>query len=101
MKKAGLDPIDLVVVNLYPFREAVARGAAFDEVIENIDIGGPAMIRSAAKNHERGGGIVDPADYAPVLPEIDAGGEISGATPVCLGRKGFRPTAAHDRGLPP
>ncbi len=60
----GIDPIDLVVVNLYPFRETVARGAPFDEVIENIDIGGPAMIRSAAKNHERVAVVVDPADYA-------------------------------------
>ena len=65
MREHGLDPIDLVVVNLYPFRETVARGAPFDEVIENIDIGGPAMIRSAAKNHERVAVVVDPADYAP------------------------------------
>ena len=67
--KHGLDPIDLVVVNLYPFRETVARGAPFDEVIENIDIGGPAMIRSAAKNHERVAVVVDPADYGRVLAE--------------------------------
>ena len=64
-------PIDLVVVNLYPFRETVARGAPFEEVIENIDIGGPAMIRSAAKNHERVAVVVEPADYARVLAEID------------------------------
>src|SRR4051794_41782046 len=56
MQQAGLVPIDLVVVNLYPFRQAVARGAPFDEVIENIDIGGPALIRAAAKKHQRGGG---------------------------------------------
>src|SRR6185437_8908334 len=79
MKQAGLDPIDLVVVNLYPFRETVARGAPFEEIIENIDIGGPAMIRSAAKNHERVAVIVDPADYGPVLAELDADGEISAA----------------------
>src|SRR5689334_24779707 len=53
MREAGLEPIDLLVVNLYPFRETVARGAPFEEMIENIDIGGPALIRSAAKNHER------------------------------------------------
>jgi phosphoribosylaminoimidazolecarboxamide formyltransferase / IMP cyclohydrolase len=96
MQKAGLDPIDLVVVNLYPFRETVARGAPFDEVIENIDIGGPAMIRSAAKNHERVAVIVDPADYAPALAEIDADGEISAATRFRLARKAFAHTAAYD-----
>ena len=61
MQQAGFVPIDLVVVNLYPFRETVARGAPFEEVIENIDIGGPAMISSAAKNHERVAVVVDPA----------------------------------------
>jgi phosphoribosylaminoimidazolecarboxamide formyltransferase / IMP cyclohydrolase len=96
MQKAGLVPIDLVVVNLYPFREAVARGAAFDEIIENIDIGGPAMIRSAAKNHERVAVIVDPADYPVVLAEIDAEGEISAATRFRLARKAFAHTAAYD-----
>ena len=75
------------MVNLYPFRETVARGAPFDEVIENIDIGGPAMIRSAAKNHERVAVIVDPADYAPVLAEIDADGEISAATRFRLAKR--------------
>ena len=77
MQQAGFVPIDLVVVNLYPFRETVARGAPFEEVIENIDIGGPAMIRSAAKNHERVAVIVDPADYARVLAEIQDKGEVS------------------------
>jgi phosphoribosylaminoimidazolecarboxamide formyltransferase / IMP cyclohydrolase len=96
MQKAGLVPIDLVVVNLYPFRDAVARGAAFDEIIENIDIGGPAMIRSAAKNHERVAVLVDPADYAQVLSEIDAQGEISAATRFRLARKAFAHTAAYD-----
>jgi len=96
MKQAGLDPIDLVVVNLYPFRETVARGAPFEEIIENIDIGGPAMIRSAAKNHERVAVIVDPADYGPVLAELDADGEISAATRFRLARKAFAHTAAYD-----
>jgi phosphoribosylaminoimidazolecarboxamide formyltransferase/IMP cyclohydrolase len=96
MQQAGLVPIDLVVVNLYPFRETVARGAPFDEVIENIDIGGPAMIRSAAKNHERVAVIVDPADYPAVLAEIDAEGEISAATRFRLARKAFAHTAAYD-----
>jgi phosphoribosylaminoimidazolecarboxamide formyltransferase / IMP cyclohydrolase len=96
MQAAGIVPIDLVVVNLYPFRETVARGAAFDEVIENIDIGGPAMIRSAAKNHERTAVLVDPADYGGVLAEIDAAGEISAATRFRLARKAFAHTAAYD-----
>ncbi len=96
MQAAGIVPIDLVVVNLYPFRETVARGAPFDEIIENIDIGGPTMIRSAAKNHERVAVVVDPADYAAVLAEIDAGGEISEATRFRLARKAFAHTAAYD-----
>ena len=96
MQQAGLVPIDLVVVNLYPFRETVARGAPFDEVIENIDIGGPAMIRSAAKNHERVAVLVDPADYARVLEEIDRDGEVSAATRFLLARTAFAHTAAYD-----
>ncbi len=96
MRTNGLDPIDLVVVNLYPFRETVARGAAFDEVIENIDIGGPAMIRSAAKNHERVAVLVDPADYGRVLAALEAGGEIPAALRFELCRKAFAHTAAYD-----
>ena len=66
MEKHGIGAIDLVVVNLYPFAETVTRGAARDEVIENIDIGGPSMIRSAAKNHAHVAIVTDPADYAVV-----------------------------------
>src|SRR5262249_18654708 len=66
-------PIDLVVVNLYPFRETVAKpGVTLEEAIENIDIGGPSMLRSAAKNHERVTVVVDPADYGPLVAELDA-----------------------------
>ncbi len=96
MRKAGIDPIDLVVVNLYPFRQTVARGAPFDEIIENIDIGGPAMIRSAAKNHERVAVVVDPADYGRVLKEIADLGAVSGQTRFELCRKAFAHTAAYD-----
>jgi len=67
-------PIDIVVVNLYPFEATVARGAPFDECVENIDIGGPAMIRSAAKNHDFVAVVTDPADYAALLDELAAGG---------------------------
>jgi len=96
MQKAGLSPIDLAVVNLYPFREAVARGAAFDEIIENIDIGGPAMIRSAAKNHERVTVVVDPADYPRVAAALEAHQEIPAQLRFELACKAFAHTAAYD-----
>jgi phosphoribosylaminoimidazolecarboxamide formyltransferase/IMP cyclohydrolase len=67
-------PIDIVVVNLYPFEATVARGAPFEECVENIDIGGPAMIRSAAKNHDFVAVVTDPADYPALLAEIEVGG---------------------------
>src|SRR3954462_6431878 len=67
MAEHGIGAIDLVVVNLYPFAATVARGAGRDEVIENIDIGGPSMIRSAAKNHAYVAVITDPADYGPLI----------------------------------
>lgn len=96
MKQAGIDPIDLVVVNLYPFRETVARGASFEETIENIDIGGPSMLRSAAKNHERVAVLVDPADYERALGEIEGAGAVSAAFRFELARKAFAHTAAYD-----
>jgi len=96
MRKHGIDAIDLVVVNLYPFRETVARGASFEEVIENIDIGGPAMVRSAAKNHERVAIVVDPDDYGRVLAELERTGEIPQSLRFDLCRKAFAHTAAYD-----
>jgi len=96
MREHGIDAIDLVVVNLYPFRETVARGASFEDVIENIDIGGPAMVRSAAKNHERVAVVVDPADYDRVLTEIETKGELPQAMRFELCRKAFAHTAAYD-----
>jgi len=72
MDDHGVDPIDLLVVNLYPFEATVARGAGHDETIENIDIGGPAMIRAGAKNHAHVAVVVDPQDYAALLAELDA-----------------------------
>src|SRR3546814_16537403 len=65
MRDHAIGAIDLVVVNLYPFRETVARGAGRDEVIENIDIGGPSMVRSAAKNHANVANVTNHAQYAP------------------------------------
>jgi phosphoribosylaminoimidazolecarboxamide formyltransferase/IMP cyclohydrolase len=86
-----------VVVNLYPFRETVARaGVGMDEAIENIDIGGPSMLRSAAKNHERVTVVVDPDDYAALVAELDASGETSRETRFRLARKVFAHTAAYD-----
>jgi phosphoribosylaminoimidazolecarboxamide formyltransferase/IMP cyclohydrolase len=70
MESHGIKPIDLLVVNLYPFEETVAGGAAYADCIENIDIGGPAMIRAAAKNHADVTVVVDPSDYEPVLAEL-------------------------------
>jgi phosphoribosylaminoimidazolecarboxamide formyltransferase / IMP cyclohydrolase len=96
MRGAGIDRIDLVVVNLYPFRETVARGASFAEVIENIDIGGPALIRSAAKNHERVTVVVDPADYDRVASALEQGGEVPPELRFQLARKAFAFTAAYD-----
>ncbi len=96
MRTAGIERIDLVVVNLYPFRETVARGGTFDEVIENIDIGGPALIRSAAKNHERVTVLVDPADYPRVLTALEEGREVPAALRFELARKAFAYTAAYD-----
>src|SRR5215468_6982277 len=84
MRSHGIEPIDLLVVSLYPFEATVAKGADFDTCIENIDIGGPAMIRAAAKNHAEVTVVVDPADYAGVLAELRQHG---GATTLALRRK--------------
>jgi phosphoribosylaminoimidazolecarboxamide formyltransferase/IMP cyclohydrolase len=97
MEAHGIGPIDLLVVNLYPFEATVARGAAYDEVIENIDIGGPAMIRAGAKNHAFVGVVVDPQDYAAVLAELEAQ---DGATTLGfrqrLAQTAYARTAAYD-----
>ena len=76
LKELGIELIDLVVVNLYPFKETVQKpGVTHEEVIENIDIGGPSMLRSAAKNWADVTVVCDPADYEQVLGEIRAGGK--------------------------
>jgi phosphoribosylaminoimidazolecarboxamide formyltransferase / IMP cyclohydrolase len=97
MKGHGITPIDLVVVNLYPFEATVARGASFPEIVEQIDIGGPSMIRAAAKNHVHVGVVVDPDDYGSILGELkEKGGELSQATRFRLACKAFRHTARYD-----
>jgi phosphoribosylaminoimidazolecarboxamide formyltransferase/IMP cyclohydrolase len=94
----SIPTIDLVVVNLYPFRETVAKaGCTLDEAIENIDIGGPTMVRAAAKNWRDVGVVVDPADYEALLAELAANGRaLSAATRFALARKAFSHTAAYD-----
>jgi phosphoribosylaminoimidazolecarboxamide formyltransferase / IMP cyclohydrolase len=98
MAANGIKPIDLVVVNLYPFEATVAKpGCTLEDAIENIDIGGPSMIRSAAKNHHDVAVLVDPADYAAVLDELRAGGgALSLATRQRLARRAFQTTARYD-----
>jgi phosphoribosylaminoimidazolecarboxamide formyltransferase / IMP cyclohydrolase len=94
----GIPPIDLVVVNLYPFRETIAKaGCTLAEAIENIDIGGPTLVRAAAKNHAGVGVVVDPDDYDALLAELKAnGGGLSAATRFRLAQKAFSHTAAYD-----
>lgn len=97
MKDLGLDYIDLVVVNLYPFKETIAKpDVTYEDAIENIDIGGPTMLRSAAKNHAFVTVVVDATDYAAVLTEVKADGDTTLATRKRLAAKVFRHTAAYD-----
>ena len=96
MATHGYEPIDLVVVNLYPFRETISRaGVPLDEAIENIDIGGPAMLRSAAKNHESVWVVVDPADYSRVLAALDEPADAASLRAE-LAAKVFAHTSAYD-----
>ncbi len=100
MAEHEIGAIDLVVVNLYPFQQTVAKGAERDEVIENIDIGGPSMVRSAAKNHEYVTIVTDPADYAALLAQLE---EKGGATSLdfrkTMAAKAFAATAAYDSAI--
>src|SRR6185312_3529634 len=100
MHAHNIRPIDILVVNLYPFEETVARGAALAACVENIDIGGPAMIRAAAKNHDDVAVLVDAADYAALLDELTRHG---GMTTLALRRrlaaKAFARTAAYDTAI--
>src|SRR6266566_4069311 len=100
MESHGIAPIDLLAVNLYPFEATVDKGAGFEECIENIDIGGPAMIRAAAKNHDDVAVVVEPQDYQAVLEELAAN---KGATTLRLRRrlaaKAYARTAAYDAAI--
>jgi phosphoribosylaminoimidazolecarboxamide formyltransferase/IMP cyclohydrolase len=96
LERHGIEPFDLVVVNLYPFRETVDAGASFDEVIEKIDIGGPAMVRAAAKNHGSVAVVVEPARYGAILDELRRDGAISLDTRRALAAGAYAHTAAYD-----
>jgi phosphoribosylaminoimidazolecarboxamide formyltransferase / IMP cyclohydrolase len=96
LRERGIEPLDLVVVNLYPFRETVGSGAAFGEVVEKIDIGGPAMARAAAKNFESVGVVVDPIRYETVLDEIRLEGGLTRSTRLALAAEAFAHSAAYD-----
>lgn len=99
-REHGIEPIDLLVVNLYPFEATAAKGADFESCVEDIDIGGPAMIRAAAKNHHSVTVVVDPGDYRPLIEDLTANG---GATSEALRRRlaatAFGRTAAYDAAI--
>ena len=96
MEGAGIKPIDLLVVNLYPFEATLAAGAGYDECVENIDIGGPAMIRAAAKNHGAVGVVVDAEDYDEVLEALEAKGGLDERLRRRLAATAYARTAAYD-----
>ena len=98
IKKQGIDTIDMVVVNLYPFEETISKpGVTLAEAIENIDIGGPAMLRSASKNFQDVTVIVDPSDYEKIVGEMkDLDGDLSYRTKLELARKVFKHTSRYD-----
>jgi phosphoribosylaminoimidazolecarboxamide formyltransferase/IMP cyclohydrolase len=100
LTRTGIEPIALVVVNLYPFREAAARpGAPLEDLIEMIDIGGPTMVRAAAKNHRHVGVVVDPGDYRRVVEELRRDGALRDETRRQLAAKAFAHTAAYDTAI--
>jgi phosphoribosylaminoimidazolecarboxamide formyltransferase / IMP cyclohydrolase len=99
MAHHGIDGIDLLCVNLYPFEQTVARGAGIEETIENIDVGGPAMIRAAAKNHGSVVVLTDPADYDHVIAEMSASKSVSYALRQNLAAKAFARTSSYDAAI--
>lgn len=100
MKELGILPIDMVVVNLYPFEKVAAGKAPLEEVVENIDVGGPAMIRAAAKNYKHAAVVVEPGQYEEVLRRLEEGrGELSEEFCFGLAREAFRRTSQYDRAI--
>lgn len=100
LRENGIETIDLVVVNLYPFEKTIAHeDVSIEEAIENIDIGGPTMLRSAAKNYRYVGAVIDPADYELVLKEMKADGGLSDDTLMYLATKVFKTTSGYDAAI--
>jgi phosphoribosylaminoimidazolecarboxamide formyltransferase/IMP cyclohydrolase len=99
LEEHGIEPFDLVVSNLYPFRDAVASGAPFDDVIENIDIGGPTLVRAAAKNFESVAIVVRPGRYAEILDELRGDRGLSRETRLALAEEAFAHTASYDAAI--
>lgn len=97
MKAHDIIPFGLVVVNLYPFAETVASDASFDDCIEKIDVGGPTMVRAAAKNHKYVGIVTDPGQYSDVVEELQETGELSTETRQSLAIEAFDRTSTYDR----
>jgi phosphoribosylaminoimidazolecarboxamide formyltransferase/IMP cyclohydrolase len=99
LEKHGVVPVTVVVVNLYPFEETVARGAAFPEVVENIDIGGPTLLRASAKNLHHVSVVVDPLDYTLLLEQLDRPQGPDPATRLYFAQKAFRHTASYEAAI--
>jgi phosphoribosylaminoimidazolecarboxamide formyltransferase / IMP cyclohydrolase len=97
--RLGIAPIDVVVVNLYPFEDKVAKGAPFDEAVENVDIGGPTMVRAAAKNFRHVAVVVDPADYGLLVEQLDRKDGIDAATRLYFAQKAFRHTSRYEAAI--
>jgi phosphoribosylaminoimidazolecarboxamide formyltransferase/IMP cyclohydrolase len=99
LAKHEIAPIDVVVVNLYPFEEKVAKGCSFDEAVENVDIGGPAMLRAAAKNFRHVAVVVDPIDYGLLLEQLDRPDGIDAATRLFFAQKAFRHSGRYEAAI--
>jgi phosphoribosylaminoimidazolecarboxamide formyltransferase/IMP cyclohydrolase len=95
----GIPPVDVVVVNLYPFEDKVAKGAPFEEAVENIDVGGPSMLRAAAKNFIHVAIVVDPADYKLLVEQLDRPGGIDAPTRLYFAQKAFRHSARYEAAI--
>jgi phosphoribosylaminoimidazolecarboxamide formyltransferase/IMP cyclohydrolase len=99
LEKHGIEPVDMVVCNLYPFEKVTAQGADLKTALENIDIGGPNMIRAAAKNFENVVVVVNPRRYGQILSEIKKNGEVSAETRKALAVEAFKETARYDSAI--
>ncbi len=99
LSQHDIAPVDVVVANLYPFEDKVAKGSAFEEALENIDVGGPAMLRAAAKNFRHVAAVVDPADYPLLLEQLDRPGGIDAPTRLFFAQKAFRHTAHYEAAI--